>query len=48
MRKDEKWSFQTEKNELVTSDDVCIEICAGDIFTRYINVMIPPGFDCHT
>jgi hypothetical protein len=34
MRQDEKWFFLTEENELVTPDDVCIEICAGDIFTR--------------
>ena len=34
MRQDEKRSFKTEENELVTPDDVCIEIRAGDIFIR--------------
>jgi hypothetical protein len=29
-RQDEKWSFQTEENELVTPDDVCIEIRGKD------------------
>jgi len=48
MRQDEKWSFQTEENELVTPDDVCNEIRGGENFTRQINAMIPPGFDCHT
>jgi hypothetical protein len=47
-RQDEKWSFQTEENELVTPDDVCIEIRGGENFTRQINAMIPPGFDYHT
>ena len=48
MRQGEKCSFQTEENELVTPDDVDIEICGGENFTRQINAMIPPGFDCHT
>lgn len=33
--------------QLVTPDDVSIEIRGGDNFTRQINGMIPPGFDCH-
>jgi hypothetical protein len=32
MRQDEKWSFQTEENELVTPDNVCIEIRGRDNF----------------
>jgi 5-deoxy-glucuronate isomerase len=33
--------------KLVTPDQVGIEIRGGDNFTRQINTMIPPGFDCH-
>jgi 5-deoxy-glucuronate isomerase len=31
---------------LITPQDVSIEIRGGDNFTRQINSMIPPGFDC--
>ncbi len=33
--------------KLVTPESVGIEIRGGDNFTRQINSMIPPGFDCH-
>jgi 5-deoxy-glucuronate isomerase len=33
--------------KLVTPENVGIEIRGGDNFTRQINNMIPPGFDCH-
>ena len=33
--------------QLVTPEQVDIEIRGGDNFTRQINRMIPPGFDCH-
>lgn len=33
--------------QLVTPDDVNVEIRGGDNVTRQINDIIPPGFDCH-
>lgn len=33
--------------QVVTPDDVPIEIRGGDNATRQINGIIPPGFDCH-
>jgi len=33
--------------KLVTPESVGIEIRGGDNFTRQINSLIPPGFDCH-
>jgi 5-deoxy-glucuronate isomerase len=33
--------------QLVTPEQVDIEIRGGDNFTRQINRMVPPGFDCH-
>ena len=38
---------QDHSPELVTPEQVEIEIRGGDNFTRQINSMIPPGFDCH-
>jgi 5-deoxy-glucuronate isomerase len=37
---------QDHPPRLVTPDQVEIEIRGGDNFTRQINKMIPPGFDC--
>jgi 5-deoxy-glucuronate isomerase len=38
---------QDHPPQLVTPEQVDIEIRGGDNFTRQINRMIPPGFDCH-
>jgi 5-deoxy-glucuronate isomerase len=38
---------QDHHPHLVTPGQVDIEIRGGDNFTRQINRMIPPGFDCH-
>jgi 5-deoxy-glucuronate isomerase len=42
------WAPTTEDHppRLVTPEDVGIEIRGGDNFTRQINNMLPPGFDC--
>jgi len=38
---------QDHPPQLVTPAQVPIEIRGGDNFTRQINQLIPPGFDCH-
>jgi len=38
---------QDHPPQLVTPGQVDIEIRGGDNFTRQINRMMPPGFDCH-
>lgn len=38
---------QDHPAQLVTPEQVAIEIRGGDNFTRQINSLVPPGFDCH-